>query len=335
MSGVGSDEIPIIDVSGAIAGDAGALARCGRELRHAYEDVGFWFMTGHGVPQSLVDRVFVEAARFHAQPLESKLALKINEHNIGYLAMKAATTRHAEDVSTNNKPNLNEAFFVKRDLPLDHPDVVANKRFRGPNQWPSDLPGFRETVVAYCDAMELAAHSILPVYAVALDLPPDHFAPAFREPQYTLRMSHYPHTPVLEQGEYGLAPHADTSFMTLLAQNKVPGLSLRTASGRWIDAPAIEGAFLVNSGQMLNRWSNGRFRATPHRVVNRSGGERYAIPFFFDCTIDHEMVCLPSCTDADHPPKYEPTTYTQFMTWYQKQNYDHVRNAEGVQLQAN
>lgn len=334
MSGAGGEEIPIIDVSGVLAGDTVELSRCARALRHAYQDVGFWFMVGHSLPNTLVDRVFAEAARFHAQPLEAKLRLKINEHNIGYLPMKAATTRHS-DVSTNNKPNLNEAFFVKRDLPTNHPDVLANKRFRGANQWPAGLPGFRETVVAYCDAMEQLALSILPIYAVALDLPADHFTPAFGEPQYTLRMSHYPDTPTLSDGEYGLAPHADTSFMTLLAQNKVPGLSLRTASGRWIDAPAIDGAFLVNSGQLLNRWSNGRFRATPHRVVNRSGGERYAIPFFFDCTIDHEMVCLPSCTDTEHPPKYEPTTYSAFMTWYQNQNYDHVRNAEGVQLQAN
>lgn len=335
MSGVASEQIPIIDVSDVLAGKAAALASCAAELRRAYEDVGFWFMTGHGVPQALVESVFQQAARFHAQPLEQKLRLRINEHNIGYLAMKAATTRHAADISRNNKPNLNEAFFVKRDLAPDHPDVLANKRFRGANQWPAALPGFRDTVVAYCAAMERLALRVLPIYAVALDLPADFFAAAFAEPQYTLRMSHYPPTPVLDEGEYGLAPHADTSFMTLLAQNRVPGLSLRTAAGRWIDAPAIEGAFLVNSGQMLNRWSNGRFRATPHRVVNRSGGARYAIPFFFDCSIDHEMVCLPSCTDAGHPPKYPPTTYTEFMTWYQNQNYDHVRNSEGVRLQAN
>ena len=331
----GNDEIPIIDVAGALTGDERALEACARQLRHAYEDVGFWFVSGHRVPQALVDRLFAEVARFHAQPMEEKIKLKINEHNIGYLAMKAATTRHAEDISTNNKPNLNEAFFVKRDLPLDHPDVIANKKFRGANQWPANLPGFRETVVAYCNAMEDLAVSLLPIYALALDLPAGYFAPAFREPQYTLRMSHYPYTPALEQNEYGLAPHADTSFMTLLAQNKIPGLSLRTASGRWIEAPALDGTFLVNSGQMLNRWSNGRFRATPHRVVNKSGGDRYAIPFFFDCTIDHAMVCLPSCTDAAHPPKFEPTTYTQFMSWYQKQNYDHARNEEGVRLQAN
>jgi len=328
------EEIPIIDVSGALAGDAAALADCAAQLRHAYEDIGFWFLTGHRVLPALVDRVFADAARFHAQPLEEKLKLKINEHNIGYLPMKAATTRHS-DVSTNNRPNLNEAYFVKRDLPPDHPDVRANKRFRGTNLWPTMLPGFRETIVAYCNAMEDLARGILPVYAVALDLSADYFAAAFADPQYTLRMSHYPHTRSLEQNEYGLAPHADTSFMTLLAQNKIPGLSLRTASGRWIDAPVIEGAFLVNSGQMLNRWSNGRFRATPHRVINRSGGDRYAIPFFFDCAIEHEMTCLPTCTDADHPPRFEPTTYLKFMEWYQSQNYDHIRNAEGVRLQAN
>jgi isopenicillin N synthase-like dioxygenase len=319
------EEIPVIDVAGALAGDAAALQSCAEQVRHAYEDVGFWYLRGHAVPQSLIDRVFAEAARFHAQPLEEKLKLKINEHNIGYLAIKAATTRHS-DVSTDNLPNLNEAFFVKRDLPLDHPDVIANKRFRGANQWPG-LPGFRETVVEYCNALETLALGILPIYAVALDRPPDYFEEAFREPQYTLRMSHYPHTPALQQNEYGLAPHADTSFMTLLAPNKVPGLSLRTASGRWIDAPPVEGAFLVNSGQMLNRWSNGRFRATPHKVTNQSGGERYAIPFFFDCGIDHVMSCLPSCTGTDNPPRYEPMTYMQFMARYQSLNYDHVRNA--------
>jgi isopenicillin N synthase-like dioxygenase len=328
----GSEEIPIIDVSGAIAGDRAAQQACAAQLRHAYEDVGFWFLKGHRVPQALVDRVFAEVARFHAQPLDDKLKLKINKHNIGYLAMQAATTRHSDDLARNNKPNLNEAYFVKRDLPAGHPDVVADKRFRGANLWPSGLPGFREVIVEYCNAMEQLSLSILPIYALALDLSADHFEDAFREPQYTLRMSHYPYTPALQENEYGLAPHADTSFMTLLAQNKIPGLSLRTASGRWIDAPVIEGAFLVNSGQMLNRWSNDRFRATPHRVINKSGGDRYAIPFFFDCTIDHTMICLPTCTGPGNPPKFEPTTYAQYMTWYQSQNYDHVRT-DGVRLQ--
>lgn len=321
------DEIPIIDVSGVLAGDKAALARCAKELQHAYEDIGFWFLKGHAIPQALIDRVYAEVARFHAQPMEEKLKTPINEHNTGYLAIGKATTRHSPGISRNNLPNVNEAYFIKRDLPADHPDVIANKRFRGANPWPANLPGFREVIVEYCRRMEQLSLGILPIYAVALDLPADWFKEAFREPQYQLRMSHYPDTPGLRQNEYGLAPHADTSFMTLLAPNRIPGLAIRTASNRWIDAPVIDGAFLVNSGQMLNRWSNERFRATPHKVTNQSGGERYAIPFFFDATIDHVMECLPTCTGPGNPPKYPPTTYMQFVSAYQKANYDHVREA--------
>jgi len=324
------DEIPVIDISGVLAGDKSALATAARELQHAYEDVGFWFLSGHRIPQELIDRVFAQVARFHAQPMSEKLKTPINEHNTGYLAIGKATTRHSADISVDNLPNVNEAYFIKRDLPADHPDVIANKRFRGANPWPANLPGFREVIVDYCNSMEELSLSILPIYAVALDLPADYFTHAFREPQYQLRMSHYPDTPAPRQNEYGLAPHADTSFMTLLAPNKIPGLSIRTASNRWIDAPQIDGAFLVNSGQMLNRWSNERFRATPHKVVNRSGGERYAIPFFFDATIDHVMECLPTCTGPGNPPKHEPTTYMEFVTAYQKKNYDHVREAAGT-----
>lgn len=103
-------------------------------------------------------------------------------------------------------------------------------------------------------------------------------------------MTHYPFVGALAENEFGIAPYSDTSFLTLLAQNKVPGLSLRTRDGRWIDAPALDGHLLVNGGDMLRRWTNDRFLATPHRASNRSGTERYAIPFFFDCSIDWPMV---------------------------------------------
>lgn len=320
-------EIPIIDIGAFLAGEPGSLEHCARLLRHAYEDVGFWFLTGHGVAPDLVGAMFREAARFHAQPLEAKLALRINEHNIGYLPFRGATTRHST-LNKGNLPNLNEAYFVKRELAPDHPHVLANKKFRGRNQWPAALPGFRETTLAYCAALEAVALAILPIYAAALDLPADHFAAGFDDPQLTLRLSHYPAVSRFAENEFSLAPHSDTSFMTLLAQNEIPGLSLLTRTGRWIDAPAIAGAFLVNSGEMLRRWSNDRFIATPHRVFNRSGSDRYAIPFFFDCNADHVMRCLPSCTDAARPERYPPFTYTEYMTWYQHQNYDHARARE-------
>jgi len=325
------EEIPVLDLSAYLAGESGALDRLAVELRHAFEDIGFYFIKGHGVPAALCDAVFAEAARFHARPLDEKMKVKRNQHNVGYLPMKGATTRHSQ-INPNNKPNVNEAFFVKRDLAPDHPDVLANKRFRCANLWPEGMPGFRETVVGYCDALEALCKKLVPLYAVALDLPADYFDRAFAEPQYTLRMSHYP--PVnYADNEFGIAPHTDTSFMTLLAQNKIPGLSLRTSTGKWIDAPALDGHFLVNGGDMLRRWTNERFLATPHRALNRSGQPRYAIPFFFDCQVDWPIECLPTCTGADKPPKYPRFSYAEYMAWYQDQNYARD-SADGVRIQA-
>ena len=145
-------------------------------------------------------------------------------------------------------------------------------------------------------------------------------------------MTHYPHQegPVVD--EFGLAPHTDTSFLTLLAPNDVPGLSIRTQSGNWIDAPAIEDAYVVNGGQMLQRWTNDLFLATPHRAINRSGGERYAIPFFCDSNIDWPVAAVPTTVGPDKPPKYPTTYYSDYMIWYQKRNYDVLNDAAGGRL---
>jgi isopenicillin N synthase-like dioxygenase len=315
------EEIPIIDLGPWLASAPDALSRTAAQVRHAMENVGFYFIINHGVPQALVDRTFKAAERFHAQPLEDKMALKIDENIVGYLAMQGATVRHSA-LNRNNKPNLNEAFFINRQLSPDHPDVVAKKPFRVLNRWPANLPGFREEVTDYVAAVEQLGRQLMPLYAVALGLAADYFDEAFREPTYALRLSHYPAQDIVNDNEFGLAPHTDTSFMTLLPDNKVAGLSVRMPNGTWMDAPAVEGSFLVNGGDLLRRWSNERFMATPHRVVNRSGQERYAIPFFMDCHYDWRMECLPTCQCADNPPRHEPITYPEYKTWYRNRNYD-------------
>lgn len=312
-----SEEIPVLDLAPYFAGEPGALQRLGAELRRAFEEIGFYFIVGHGVPQTLVDAAFTEAERFHAQPLADKLAVQLDETFSGYMPMRGSTTRHSQ-INPNNKPNVNEAFFTRRTQ----------------NKWPASLPGFRETVVAYQAAMESLGKSLLPIYAAALDLPPDYFDRLFSEPMFTLRMSHYPRQDEVVDNEFGLAPHTDTSFMTMLAQNKVPGLSIRLPTGRWVDAPAIDGAFLVNGGDLLRRWTNDRFLATPHRVVNRSGRERYAIPFFFDCNSEVVMDCLPTCREPGQPPRYEPITYEAYMSWYRRLNFGQAKDRSGVNLAA-
>jgi len=313
--------IPVLDLAPYLAGEPGAAERLAAELRHALTEIGFYFIVNHGVPAAQIREVYRQAARFHAQPLERKLAIRIDRHNVGYLPFKGDTLR-TSTVATVTKANLNEALFVARDLPPDHPDVRADRRFRSANRWPPGLPGFREAIVAYCDAMERLARKLVPLYARALDLPADYFDAPFAEPQYKLRITHYPPQADAPEDEFGIAPHTDTSFLTLVAPNAVPGLAIRTQSGRWIEPPAIPDAYVVNGGQLLQRWTNDRFLATPHRAVNRSGGERYALAFFCDARIDWPVAAVPTCVGPDNPPKYETTCYTDYMVRYQQRTYN-------------
>ena len=313
--------VPVIDLGPYLDGAPGTIDRTAGELRFALTEIGFYFIVNHGVPSGQIREVFRQVARFHAQPLGKKLEIKLDKHNVGYLPMKGDTLR-TSSVETVTKPNLNEALFVARDLPNDHPDVVADRRFRSANRWPSDLRGFREVIVDYCNTMERLVQKIVRLYARALDLPAEYFDDPFKEAQYKLRMTHYPHQAGPPQDEFGIAPHTDTSFLTLLAPNDVPGLSIRTQSGKWIDAPAIPEAYVVNGGQLLQRWTNDCFLATPHRAVNHSGGERYALAFFCDSNIDWPVAAVPTCVGPNKPPKYPTTYYADYMTWYQKRTYD-------------
>ena len=252
------------------------------------------------------------------------MALRMNEHNNGYMAMGRYAV-WTSDVNDNDKPDLNEAFFTKRERPSDDPLVRAGRRFAGPNRWPDDLPGFRESVLAYTDAMDALTRRLLPACALALDLPPDAFDAAFAESQFSFRLSHYP--PVAaEANQFGIAPHTDANFLTFLAQSEVPGLQVRMPSGEWIDVPYVPDSYAVNSGDMMTRWTNGRFKSTPHRAVPPVGRHRYAIPFFLGPHIDTVIACLPTCQSAGNPPRFEPITYDAYLHWWYDANYNASRS---------
>ena len=163
--------IPVIDLGPYLAGEPGAMDRTAAELHFALTQIGFYFIVNHGVPDAVIREVFHQAARFHAQPLDRKMDVRIDKHNVGYLPMRGDTLR-TSTVQTVTKANLNEAFFMARDLPDDHPDVLADRRFRSANRWPKDLPGFREAIVGYCDALERLVQKMVRLYARALDLRP-------------------------------------------------------------------------------------------------------------------------------------------------------------------
>src|SRR5262250_1263679 len=151
--------IPVIDIEPYREGVPDARESVAAELRYALEQVGFFVMIGHGVPQSLIDQTFSEARRFHDLPLAAKMTLKMNEHNNGYMAMGRYAV-WTSDVNANDKPDLNEAFFCKRERAADDPLLRSGRRFVGPNRWPEDLPGFRECVLMYTREMDALSRRV-------------------------------------------------------------------------------------------------------------------------------------------------------------------------------
>jgi isopenicillin N synthase-like dioxygenase len=319
-------EIPLIDVADFLAGKPGAAERAAAELRFAFEAVGFYYLAGHGVPQSLIHSTYAEAARFHAQPIETKLAVKVDEHNIGY--MPIALTPPPNAAAQGKKPSQNEAYFLRRERAASDPDVVSNRRFHATNKWPADLPGFRENTLRYMNTLEALCWKLVRLYALALDLPETFFDASFEKPHVILRMSRYPAIDGADDSIASLVPHTDSGFMTLLPPNKVQGLSILLPDGRWMDAPGIEDAFVVNGGDILHRWTNERFLSTPHRVRNVSGQLRYAIPFFCDPSHDTVIECLPTCRSADQPAKYPPIKFGDYALWFAAQRYEHMAKVQ-------
>jgi isopenicillin N synthase-like dioxygenase len=314
------DDIPGLDLGPYLEGRPGALEALAAQMRHVCENIGFFYVKNHGVPSEVVDRAFAASARFHALPLERKMEIPLDMNNVGYMPVNASMQRHSK-VEAARKPNYNASFFCKRDRTPDDPDVVAQRPFRGMNQWPRDLPGFREDVMAYAAAAEGLGMRLLPVVARALELPADHFAPSFNPAQFALRLLHYPPRDESEPEQFGTGAHTDGGFLTLLVQNGVGGLQIRRKDGVWLNAPVLPGRFLVNSGDMMKRWTNDRFLSTPHRVMNTSGTERYSMAFFFDPHLDRVLQCLPTCQGPDNPPRYGPITYGEYLTEFLNANY--------------
>lgn len=318
MNASTADSIPLIDLAPLTDGLPGARM-IAPALRTALEEIGFLIITNHGVPQELIDATFTEAERFHDQSLEAKLAVRMNAHNNGYMAMARYNVRTSR-VSEDALPDMNEAFFIKRERPVGDPLARAGRRFAGPNEWPASLPGFRETLLSYTDAVDALGRRMVPAIALALDMPVDTFDAAFAESQFSFRLSHYPPAQ-WQPDQYGIAPHTDANFMTFLAQSGVPGLQIQTAGDEWVDVPHVPGSFVVNTGDMLHRWTNGRFRSTAHRALPPFEGHRYAIPYFMGPHMDTLIECLPSCRDDTNPARYPPITYDDYISWWYDSNY--------------
>ena len=303
--------VPVVDLRDHCAERPGALAATAAQIGDALRTVGFVSIVGHGIDWALVEEIYDWAARYHALPLDTKLGHPLSGSSMGYNAMGGES--HEE----GRPSSLNAAFFMAR------PGSTRNR-------WPDDdaLPGFREACERYFLAMDRFCHDrLLPLYAVAFGMEPDFFQRRFDPSLATLRISHYPPIPAGDN-QFGIDPHTDAGFMTLLPSNPVDGLWIKpdVADGPgWFEVHQEPQSFVVNAGDMLRRWTNDRFLSTLHRVTNRSGIDRYAIPFFFDPRVDTIVECLPTCTDAGDPPHYESVRYGDYLRHFMRRNYAPIR----------
>ncbi len=318
--------IPLLDIGPYLAGEPGARATLARAIETTCRDTGFLVIANHGIDPALIDGAFAAAAAFFDLPLERKLALKVGDLNIGYLPHGAQIVRTSK-VHANTRPNLSESFYIVNDLGRGDPRIVSGDPLYGLNKWPGEMPEFKTAALAYTGAMRPLAARMVSAVATSLGLPDDYFVAEFKEPTTTLRMIRYPVHAGAEDNQFGFAPHIDTNFLTLLARSALPGLEVRTTEGEWIRPPHVPNTFVVNTGEMLGRYSNDRYIPTPHRVINDNNTLRHAIPFFYGPGLEAIIEPVPTCVSAEHPAKYEPLLYADHRRKLNLTNFDHRRNA--------
>ncbi|MEL6999126.1 MAG: 2-oxoglutarate and iron-dependent oxygenase domain-containing protein [Pseudomonadota bacterium] len=271
-------------------------------LGQAFRGSGFMMLTGHGIDSGLIDRTFAAADGFFALPKAEKEALDIrqNPHNRGWAALG---TENLDD--TSDQTDQKEAFNIGLDLAPDDPRVLSGEPFRGVNVWPAGESSFRETVLDYFDAVLDLGRGLHRAIALDLGLPSEHFQPSFSAPMATLRLLHYPPG---DGAGIGAGAHTDYGSITLLMTDAEAGLQVRPRGGDWTDVPHVPGAFVVNIGDCLMRWTNDIYVSTPHRV-RAPKRQRRSIAFFMDPNPDAVISALPGTGDA----KYASVTGADYL----------------------
>ena len=292
---------PLIDVAPLLEGRAEGEAAVAAQLGRACRDIGFFYITGHGIPATVLDAVFSQAHRFFAAPAAIKEAV----HHTGAAGNRGYVPVEGEKLQPGTLPDLKECFNIGLELAPDDPELLAGKPFRHRNPWP-DQPGFRDTMLDYYGCAHRLGIALHHALAHDLGIERTFFDDRLSRPMAILRLLHYPPAPERPLvGQLGAGQHTDYGNLTLLATDGVPGLAVRNRAGLWIDAPTMPGALICNIGDCLMRWTNDVYVSTPHRVASPQGRHRYSVVFFLDPDPEAVVACLPSCL-TDGVAKYPP-----------------------------
>jgi isopenicillin N synthase-like dioxygenase len=306
----GVRDIPVVDFAEFADERPAVRAATAAAVRRAFEEVGFLYLRNHGVASGVLDAVFAQSRWFFALPDEAKAAVKWESaaSNRGYIP--PVGQRLDEDKPTD----LKEMYHAGYD---DRPPA---------NRWPADGPAFREAVLAFHAAADRTCAGLMQAIALSLGLAEDYFPPYFDRHRGSTRLLHYPPlSGVPLPGQIRAGAHTDFGVLSLLFQDDAGGLEIRYPDGTWTPAPTLPGCAIVNSGDLLERWTNGTFHSAPHRVVNPVGAAaaraRYSVVLFYSANPDAVIECLPPCQGPDRPAQYPPITAAEHVLARVKATY--------------
>ena len=318
------DSIPIIDFSAMFGEDETAKMNVGAAVREACTEVGFFYITNHFVDQNIISDTFIEAEGFFDASIDVKMEVNIENSETlrGYTALLAAE-------HDDSGKDFHEGFDLALDLDSSDEDVKSGVFGYGPNQWPSGRDSFKSTLLNYHSSMVDFGKKIFESFALALELPINHFEGAITKPMAHMRVLHYPpQDPKSGTEQMGIGAHSDYECFTILCTSDVPALQVLNTDGVWIEAPPIEGAFIVNVGDLMARWTNDYFQSTVHRAINLSGRRRYSIPFFYGPNSKEIIEVLPSCQSDAIKAKYDPIEAGEYIKSRFDNTYAHRQEDE-------
>lgn len=283
LSDTARASLPIIDISALVARESGSadtgVEAVARAIRQACEAHGFFYITGHGVSPELIQRLDQLSREFFHLDEATKMQWRMA---LGGRAWRGYFPLGGE--LTSGRPDWKEGLYLGTELPDDHPLVKAGTPIHGRNLFPA-IEGMRETILAYLDAVTRLGHTLMAGIALSLGLPAGYFAERYTaDPLILFRIFNYPSqdVPADLDVQWGVGEHTDYGLLTILLQDHIGGLQVKTREG-WIAAPPLAGSFICNIGDMLDRMTGGLYRSTPHRVSrNTSGFDRLSFPVFFD-----------------------------------------------------